>query len=440
MERLDPLEFSGPRGYFTEIDPKVICFKRNVNQYQIEVERKLKLSLLSKGFIVCAASHMANKYSYELFSDNSVLLEKNLVIPALRTDKSGISDYFLMDTSSGQEAEMIDFFTADVNKVVSWDFTDNTEWFKRAIIESLKDDKSVIYPNLSEKNYLAVQGLIPKIENYNTLSREDIIKLISTWPQGDKIVLLDYINLLYHLSGSRVVNCESMLPRESYIDYSLSDYAKKRTNLSDVGIFVKLIFEIGFESICGNRMPIEMLDLLTFEDIYHMAKPIRRSTFRLKYDNFISSYLDIYYQNNPNVNETLRKMDELTRDYNEIARIFSKVLDEEKDEYMKDRHRRFKNAVYYSTASLFASFLGNIPIISNLSNAPGITKSALALICNLHQLRTSKREMKDYSLYLKNRQSLLYDLLDNYQINENYVFIDTIRLFGDTLGGKITLK
>ena len=77
MKRIDPADFKGLRAYFTD-------FKSDKEEYRREVERRLKILLLTKNIIVCAASHLTHPFAYGLFKDNPILLEGNMLIPALR--------------------------------------------------------------------------------------------------------------------------------------------------------------------------------------------------------------------------------------------------------------------------------------------------------------------------------------------------------------------
>ena len=87
--------------------------------------------------------------------------------------------------------------------------------------------------------------------------------------------------------GARVVNCESALPQENYIDYDLSDLTQKRTRLSEDQILSKLFRELVFDSLQKRFLPVDMLDLLSFEDILKIRKPLLGSVFQ---ENMISLY------------------------------------------------------------------------------------------------------------------------------------------------------
>ena len=93
MKRINPNSLYGPRAYFTDIDEKIVRFKLDRNAYRREVERRLKILLIIKNTIVCAASHLAHEFAYTFFRSNPILLEKKIVIPALRRDKQHVTEY-----------------------------------------------------------------------------------------------------------------------------------------------------------------------------------------------------------------------------------------------------------------------------------------------------------------------------------------------------------
>ena len=55
---IDPKKLSGPRSFFTDIDP------RDPDYQEKEIERKLKLQLLTKDRIVIAASSLFSNISF----------------------------------------------------------------------------------------------------------------------------------------------------------------------------------------------------------------------------------------------------------------------------------------------------------------------------------------------------------------------------------------
>ena len=302
MERIDPIVFHGPRAYFTDFDYKIVQYKYNRKEYYKEVERRLKILLLTKSIVVCAASHLTHDFAYNLFKDNPILLTENMVLPALRRDKKHITEYLEGKRIKGDKKVKIwEFYQENTNKVVDWELTENAGWLRSNILIELNNDKSIIRRNLIDLPNQNLDGLIREIELNDIFSRELLIKSISTWSLRDQKIILNFVNLVYHMSGARVVNCESVLPQENYIDYSLTDFAKHRAMLSDTQIFLKLFFELAFETLHRNIFPIELLDILSFEDIYYLKEPLINSTFHSRYDELIQSSTQIIQNSEPHL-------------------------------------------------------------------------------------------------------------------------------------------
>ena len=145
-ERIKPNNFKGPRSYFTDFDFKIVRFKNNKEIYRKVGERRLKIMLLIKNNIVCAASHLTHKFAYELFKDNPILLTKNMIIPALRTDIEQITDYFdfkipgkysftqNLGINDNLKNNMKDFYKDHINKVVDWDLKETTTMFRESLV------------------------------------------------------------------------------------------------------------------------------------------------------------------------------------------------------------------------------------------------------------------------------------------------------------------
>jgi hypothetical protein len=70
MRRTNPLELCGPRAYFTAFDPKIVARSGDSSELRLQCERKLKLLLLLKSRVVCAASHLSSPIAHAIFRAN----------------------------------------------------------------------------------------------------------------------------------------------------------------------------------------------------------------------------------------------------------------------------------------------------------------------------------------------------------------------------------
>ena len=96
MNRVSPQALVDPRAYFTDFDHRIVETSRNHVLLRKKAERKLKVLLLLKSHIVCAASHLATRFAYELFMENPVLFTTEAIMPAFRADKTELSELWLI--------------------------------------------------------------------------------------------------------------------------------------------------------------------------------------------------------------------------------------------------------------------------------------------------------------------------------------------------------
>lgn len=440
MERIDPTNFQGPRVYFTDFDYRIVQFKHHKEAYRREVERRLKIILLTKNTIVCAASHLTHEFAYDLFKDNPILLSENMIIPALRKDKGHITDYLDDEKVKGILKEnMKDFYEDYVNRVVDWELVENTVWFRENLLKALNNERSVLRRNLINLPGEKLGSAIGEIEKSDILPRELILESVSDWPSREQKILLNFVNLVYHMSGARVVNCESTLPQENYIDYSLADYSKHRAMLSDTQVFLKIFFEFAFETLYRNTLPVELLDVLSFEDIYHLRKPIANSSFSKKYDELIQTSIQSIRESETNPDEEVYDIEETLKMLEQISETFEEIFKQELPEFLKKKHRETTKELRKSSLSLGIGVVGLVPYVSNIATALSLLSSSREVFVNINQAFRSKREINDYNLYLKNKEKTLRQLIEKYSISEKSALLDTVDLLINTISIKIRL-
>jgi len=105
MKRISPNKLNGPRAYFTDFDHEIIKRTKNKKLLEKNIERKLKVLLLTKSNIVCAASHLKSDFAYKFFKKNNILLEENLIYPALRNDVENIEYYLKRDNKDNLKSK-----------------------------------------------------------------------------------------------------------------------------------------------------------------------------------------------------------------------------------------------------------------------------------------------------------------------------------------------
>jgi hypothetical protein len=433
MKRINPQTFRGPRAYITDFDPILFRFEDNKEEYLKEVERRLKITLLTKSTVVCAASHLTNEYIYPLFRENPFLLSENMVIPALRTDKKQICDYFdVEDVKYPLKEKIKHFYEETVKKTVNWNLYDNTNWFKEKMLEALKEETSVLRRNLSNLSKLDLISITSKLENSDILRREDLIAETLNWPSVEKTNILNYSTMLYHMSGARVVNCESSLPREHYIDYNLSDFTRERTLLSDTQVFMKIFWELGLNKLQGHQVSIERIDSLSFEDICDLRKPIEKTSFREKYDEIIQKSIqsvgfDIEGKN------FIQGMERTYETFIEIHETFDEVFDREFSEHFNKKKKQPYTQLLNNSSSFAIGVLGVIPGLSLLTSIYGLIGPSCDIFTNLTQILKNKEEKDYYEFQQKEKRKAASKLIKKYSVSESSICLDMIDLINNVI-------
>lgn len=90
-----------------------------------------------------------------------------------------------------------------------------------------------------------------------------------------------------------MVNCESALPQENYIDYDLADLEQKRVRLTEEQVLWKLLVELILDSLQRAVIPVEMLDRLSFADVMKIRQPFwsqASSTSTINWSNPLSGH------------------------------------------------------------------------------------------------------------------------------------------------------
>lgn len=438
MKRVDPIGFQGPTAYFTDFDYKIVRFKRDKKQYRREVERRLKIILLTKNTVVCAASHLTHEFAYRLFKDNPILFDENMIMPALRRDKHHVTDYLDRELAKGSvKKNMESFYRDHITKVVDWELMPNTTWFRQHLLEALNDDRSVIGRNLKLPKR-KIYALINEMQKSPVLFRETILENISNWDAKNQRKLLNFVNLVYHMSGAKTVKCESALPEENYIDYRLADFSKHRTMLSDTQIFLKLLFELAFEILYKYTLPVELLDILTFEDIHYLRKPLEKSTFREKYDEMVQSSIRAIRNVDSDHDEAFAYDIKASGEILErISDTFEEIFKQELSEFLRKKRRKRTEELRKSTFSLGFQVAGLLPFVSTVTNALSIAAASEEVFVNLNKCLKSKKEVDDYSLYIKEKEKTLHKLIEETRLSEDTVLLDATDLFVSTIFAKI---
>jgi hypothetical protein len=167
--------------------------------------------------------------------------------------------------------------------------------------------------------------MIKEIEKDPLLDRAKIDSIATRLNPKERRVIINFRELIYHMSGARVVNCESTLLQENYIDYSLADIKHRQILLSELEIFWKIFLELAFETMHKTAVPLELLDLLSFKDICELRQPIERSPFKDRYDELIRKSVTSISKNDPD--KILYNIEELLSIKEKISEEFELIFE-----------------------------------------------------------------------------------------------------------------
>jgi len=422
MKRIEPINLTGPRAYFTAFDHRIVQRTTNLQDLRKEVERKLKLLLLIKSRITCGASHLTSEFAYSFFRDNPFLLKEGHIIPALSNDKKDIGELF-EDKKLKNKKEIIEFYKENVSWTVNWEIVDNSSWFRNRFIEEFENDASLMRKRLTSIKSKQFKDIIATIKAKRTLSRTVIDNIARQLPSTERNVLLAFRELVYHISGARVVNCESALPQENYIDFDLADLENKRTRLSEDQILWKLFIELAFESLQKRPIPIDLLDMLSFQDILAIRLPILDSTFQSRYDVLVNAVVQGIKPDSPSF---LLNADQLSILSIGLAETFKTVLDDEMPKFLKKRAISSAKKLGTVTTSVALGALGFIPVLSAVTGTMSILKDTPALLVNVGQTYSSLKSLAKSEEYYFNKERLLKKQIEDIDISEKSEFLDML--------------
>jgi len=338
MKFINPTDLKIPRVYFTEFDritySQVAWTAKDVEQIKHNLERKVKLLGLIKGVVIIATSHLfESELAQEFIKENPIVLEKGIILPALISKYKDFSDFLFAKREESKERERYlskdkdeikTLLSNSISAVVKWDVGQTTEWFKQRLLHELENEKSVLRFNLTTVPLPLIMNVASRISELEAPSRGEIYNISKN--SGNKILwgrLSDYTDFIYYLSGALAVNSEGVLPQENLIDFSITDLARRKTKLSDYEIFYRIFLRIINEKT-KKFFPVEILDLLTFEDIIDLRETLLHSGFVEKYNKLMEKTKERVEITD--TEQLILSVDELNQFENELHSIFMNTV------------------------------------------------------------------------------------------------------------------
>ena len=440
MKRLKPETLIGPRSYFTDFDHRIVARTNNIELLRRHTERKLKLLLLIKSKIVCAASHIVTDFAYSIFRKNPALLNEGHIIPALRNDKQSFSE-LLEKKETKNKKQIIEFYNQNVIVTVGWDLEKNSKWFRDKFIEELENPHSLIRIQLNKASTSVlpaqfIEDLKRDVQETEIISRSLIEHHVKGLSQQQQDLILNFRELVYHISGARVVNSESALPQENYIDYDLADLTQRRTKLSDDQILFKLFLELAFESFQKRLIPIEILDLLDFSDILTIRQPILNSDFQQKYNKIIEQ---IVHANKNDYKQIFFNLNELEKIRSDLEKTFNEIFESELPLIKKKILKSHIKQVASIGSSVGLGLLSFLPLAGTAASGLSLLKDTPAFIFNLRQLFLAHRSLKNTESMLNQRRQYINKLIRKSDLSDKTIMLDMVDMLTRLISEKTKL-
>lgn len=287
--RLDAVALSGPRSFFTDLDPKDPNYDRK------QVELKLKLQFLLKEKVAIAASSLFTDTGYTLLSSEEGLvqsLEEGIIVPAIRNEYVDAKDFFERYKHTQWSPRVKEFFIRHTTHSIPWDLEENSSWFEKTFRDHLMDSKSLLRTKTELTEFMA-QDFLHHLDTekdklqteYKYLRREHIYAVASKFGEDICSYITNYADLVYRISGSRVVNCESHFPQSNLTNLRVTEADKL---LSEDSIFWDIYVETVMAFLrSAIRLTPERLDSLSFIDVLKIRKRLLDKQFTDKYDSLI---------------------------------------------------------------------------------------------------------------------------------------------------------
>lgn len=298
MKFVEPGDLTAGRAYFTEFDrvtySQVAWNVEDVATIRMNVERKFKLVALTKGHVVIAASHLLeSELAHEILLAHPQLFSKGLIVPALRSEFPDFRQFLETKLAEGKESaqyigddrrEMAQVLDAHVDIAVKWNTVETSRWFHERLIHEMVEPSSLLNCCARAAGARIDEHLIAKVRDLSLPSRQDVYLLAKG--TGDLVVwqtVCDYVDFLYYLGGARAVAAEGVLPQENLLDFSLSDLAGGRTQLSEMQVFFKLYIDL-VKVATQTHFPVDVLDALSLDDVLDLHAIAVEDGFVEKYN------------------------------------------------------------------------------------------------------------------------------------------------------------
>ena len=358
-----PKNLVGPRTFFTDYDPSDRA-EADVK----DVIRKLKLQFLLKNKIIVGASSLFHDNWIDLLKNEeglAQLLNDGSLVPALRENFASIKDFFY--EKDNHDESKISFLKEHVKHVLPWNLKENSDWFCNKIFESITCPNSALrrHTKISDAQSAELIKKIDALKNKTSyFKRSHVNNAVKTLLPEHADYFANFSQLVYRISGARVVNAEGHFPQSSL---SHSGITNTDAILSDESIFWDLFVDAVVSHLNSAVIISEnRLDQLSFSDIQKIRNDHLNNTFIQKFDRLISDIKS--NQNILDSDNLILTCEEIISVADDLKKGFYSCIGSE----ILDRKKRQKSEGLFEGASAILQWTPIGPVVGVLSTLQAI--------------------------------------------------------------------
>ncbi len=392
LRRIDPEKLKGPRAYFTEWAFSAPHTADEDQAQRQRAMRRLKALLLTKTTIVFTASHLDSAVAQQILIENPILLDKGILKPALLESRSSIEEVTA-------DPAMKSFLRDRDITAVSWRLEQGESWFKERLCHELLDANSVICAAIKANS--PTFNARPLVEELMVTEQpiQDVVEHHAGLLESEgKTALQNFRALLYHMSGARVVQCESFLPQENLIDYDFTS-SSGRQKLSEEVVLIKVFVEQALKTLNRRSIPIEVLDVLHVSEILALREIIEDTGFMREYDNLVTCAISAATKCDPKT--SIFHLEQIESSRAKLYENFTLAFEKELAGYIKSKRISASSSLISPGISIALGVGGFVlpgvgPIISSLLSLAkdgGGLGGAMASFINTMSIFTEKSDI-----------------------------------------------
>jgi hypothetical protein len=214
----------------------------------------------------------------------------------------------------------------------------------------------------------------------------------------------------------------------------LTDFKNRDIQLSELQVFWKIFIELLYEALNKPKLSVELLDILSFEDIADIRQPIQESSFIENYNNFYQ--IAITSVSKKNEQDILFDLKELMKIKNNLENGFKEIFEKELPVYFRKKALSAGKGLLKNTVNMGFGF---IPMSNLISGSIGICNEFKSTQINVAQGFNSLKSINAYDNYTFAKEKQIKKTIDRFDIKEKTELIDVVELITNTISQKIQL-